>query len=487
MDGSPATPAAHRRFRLGAIAFAVALLLFGLIDVRRRAAVDPDSPRVHKTDLTIFTGAGAAFLADREPYQTANPRGWKYNYPPLFALLLAPLAPLHSQLQALIWFTLSGCFGGLAWREAVLISRDLGVDVRLTPRNQSPHRQLAFLAVAAVALPALNCLQRGQVGLLTLWLLLWGYRRLARASNGRHAFAAGILLALPGVLKVTPALPALAAVAAWGEARRRAGRPSLALAGWSGLLAGAALFLCLVPAAILGWNANLRHLQTWTRSVVGMAVEVDPASSLETPFTLRNQSLSNAAYRCGNWISYALFGGPDDRLVDAVPVPTDRPLLMESPRMERFVLAMRLVLTTLLAAAAWRAATLARPLDLAALFGLACTASLILSPMSRGHYFVLLLPASLWVPLWWNERRAGAGSAGLSLIPPGLVLAHYACLGVAGRAGLLGLGITVWFTIAATALLRCRSRQVDSSAAPDDSSRPLPSRAALPAPPRRAA
>ena len=63
--------------------------VWGLTDVRQRGY--PDVPAEHRTDLTVYTEAGAAFFDGRPPYEVSNPRGWTYLYPPLLAMLLAPL------------------------------------------------------------------------------------------------------------------------------------------------------------------------------------------------------------------------------------------------------------------------------------------------------------------------------------------------------------------------------------------------------------
>ena len=67
----------------------------------------PDQPHLHQTDFTVFTEAGAAFFDGRDPYAVKNPRGWFYLYPPLFALLVSPLASLDSKSQVVVWYIIS--------------------------------------------------------------------------------------------------------------------------------------------------------------------------------------------------------------------------------------------------------------------------------------------------------------------------------------------------------------------------------------------
>ena len=450
MDGADAVAHRLKRFRRLQIGAILVLIAFGVTDVRRRARIDPDRPESHRTDLTIFTGAGAAFLEDDAPYSYANARGWKYAYPPFFALCVAPLAALPTEWQAVVWYVLSCLMLWCAWREAVRISRRLGLGIRLTPANETSGRWIGWAAAAAAALPVLNCLQRGQVGIVYLWLLLWGLRLLLEADRWSEAIVGGVILALPGVVKVTPALPAVCAVGTWSLMQFRSGRHGFACSAPTGLTAGVALFLLLIPSFILGWQANWRHLTTWRESIASMAVEVDPASTLETPYTVRNQNLSNALYRCGNWIDYTFLGGPDDRVIDAVPFNPDHQLAMDAAWVRPSILALRLLLVGVLLATGLRAVLQNDEWSLAALFGLACVLSLIISPMSRGHYFVLLLPAVLWGGGRSDVRQWQLHA--LLWTPAALTLLHYALLDLTGRIGLLGLGMTVWYIVAAVAL-----------------------------------
>ena len=95
----------------------VFLAIWGVLDVRKRAATSEIDFGVHKTDLTVFTRAGAVFYTDRDPYEYENPRFWKYCYLPMLALVMAPLAALGTQDQAVIWYLLSLAFGFGCWVE----------------------------------------------------------------------------------------------------------------------------------------------------------------------------------------------------------------------------------------------------------------------------------------------------------------------------------------------------------------------------------
>ena len=99
------------------LALLAAMTVWGLVDVRGRGSCDPNLPWKHKSDLTVFTEAGAAFFDGRPPYQVRNPRGWSYVYPPVFAMLVPPLHVLPMPDQTTVWFflCLAMCWG--AYRE----------------------------------------------------------------------------------------------------------------------------------------------------------------------------------------------------------------------------------------------------------------------------------------------------------------------------------------------------------------------------------
>jgi hypothetical protein len=443
----------HRRIRWLSLALLVVLTIWGLTDVRQRARIDPENPTAHKTDFTVYTEAGAAFFDGRDPYEVSNPRGWHYLYPPLFAILVAPLASLGSQTQAVVWYfmSLAACFG--VWRElrrlwtCVLSQRT--ADVLSLPR------WLPWLALGAVALPALNCLQRGQVGIVLVYLLLFGLRLTVVHENIFAVFLGGIALALAATIKVTPLLPIgvlvllLLAIALHAKGRYSAaianglarGPMNRALAAATGQGVGLLLFLFFIPALVIGHDANLAHLQTWVKRVganddVGLDNDFNSRSK-------RNQSLDNAVRRLGNRIDFALGGERDDQLVDDL-AQQGTPMPMETPLVDRALRAIKLSLVALLLVVGWRVARRDDVTGLMAVFGLACAATLIVSPISWGHHYVMWLPALVFVPawMWQNGRRALAiGMAEIAFV---LVVSHYVVLDHAGRVGLLGIGAAIW-------------------------------------------
>lgn len=408
---------------------AAALLAWGWFDVRRRGRIDPANPAVHKTDFTIYTEAGAAFHDGRDPYAVKNIRGWEYLYPPLFALLVAPLHRLPPQDQVFVWFLVSSVLGVAAIRECRRISLRCW-DAGGAP--QPPPAWVGPLALLAGLLPLLNALQRGQAGSLVLWSLLAGLALIGAARGPGMRICGGGLLALPIVVKLTPALPVAALLLVLGlSARRRS-----AIEAASGVAAGLLLGFVVVPGLLVGWEANLRHLGRWWT-----AVATNPNLAADTRLVLdsvRNQSLANAL---------RLVFGPEQAWLGSLTV------------------ALNIGVAALLLAALVRSAQRgATGLDAAVVFGLAAVATLVLSPVSWGHHYVLLLPAAAFVPLYLLRIGSACAAKILAMLPAVLVILHYVFLETTGRLGLLGIGTLGWF-VAAAALFVRGPRRLSTAAA----------------------
>ena len=431
------------------MALGVAVIAWGLLDVQRRGRVDQNRPHVHRTDFTAYTEAGGAFFDGRDPYEVTNARGWGYCYPPLFALLVSPLFPLDPQWQVLVWFFISAAVTWGLYRECVRIFTTFAGLVQSKTGRQDLPRWIGWAALAAAALPALNSLQRGQVDMLKLYLVVLGFRTSLTGTTWRAWFVGGIALAAAIVLKITPVLPVgflLLVLVARFVLRRPidalAVRRVAAVTG--GVALGAVAMLFLIPGLIVGWHANLGYLDRFYHDKLLKANDYLEADKTGNQRTLRNQSFSNAVIRLGDFLSYEFLGGPDDRLIDREW--RDAPaMVMDAPGVERVLLAAHGVAALLLVAAGlacvWRRDVLGQ----AATIGLACTAALVVSPISRGSYYAELAPAVLLVPLWLLAQGMPRAAHVMAWIPAALVLGHYIALPIAGRVGLLGIGAATWY------------------------------------------
>jgi Glycosyltransferase family 87 len=455
-------------FRWSLFALAVGFVVWGLVDVRRRGRLDPQHPEVHRTDLTVYTIAGETMLYGGDPYSVANSRGWKYIYPPLFALMVSPLAQLDPQNQVLVWFAVSVLMGWGCLRECVRIAGIVlpGEPVR-GPFGAIPT-WIGAAAVTAAAIPALNCLQRGQTGIAVLYFLLLGFRLLAESRTARGTLLAGIILALPIVLKATPLLPvtfafAQQALAAW-FAPGRASRLIRSGAGVAAVTFGLALFLLFIPAIVIGWQANLQHLGTWWTTVARQEESALSEDYAGDNTTERNQSLTNAVHRFGNWAA-----GEPQPLSGTWPVPTvattpTRP--MDAELVKILLLAIRAGVGCLLLAVGYRTARAGDPLGQAAGFSLAYLATLVVCQIARGHYFVIWLPTVIFTSMWLFRQGRPRSAAWHAIVPAALVMIHYLFLSTAGSIGLLGLGTAFWYASACVSMLRVKPTVEVATATP---------------------
>jgi hypothetical protein len=428
----------------------IGLAIWGRVDVCPRGRIQAGNIEVHRTDFTVFTEAGAAFFDGRNPYRVTNPRGWFYLYPPLFALLVSPLSILDSQSQVGIWYAVSIALGFGCYYESRRLCRLL---IAWNREQRSERREtagppywIATSAGFAVLLPALDCLQRGQLGIALLYPLLLGFRLVLSGRSGLTWLLAGVVLAFPVVVKVVPALPVgFLVLQRWLHALGRRRAPSSvwqAGALSAGVACGGFLFVLAFPAACVGWRSNLNHLQTWVGKVAANS-DVGQEAKFHID-SIRNQSFGNAAH-----LMAASFRGPDsDSSAGVHWLAIDRATAARrrDDHVTRWVVqaGRALVLIALLAAAL--AVYLRRDkAGEAAMYGLASLATLLISPLAWGHYYVMLLPAMLFVPLWLAGRDHAFAARAAATALAMLIWMHYVLMTWSGPIGLLGLGTTLWF------------------------------------------
>src|SRR5262249_6482136 len=89
-------------------------------------------------------------------------------------------------------------------------------------------------------------------------------------------------------------------------------------------------------------------------------------------------------------------------------------------------------------------------------YGLACLASLVVSPLAWGHYYVMPLPAALFGPLWLVRRGYPIAARAVAVGLPVWCWTHYVFMPWIGPIGLLGLGTAFWFVSVCIAALLVR-------------------------------
>jgi hypothetical protein len=391
------------------------LAAYGWLDVRHRARVDR-GPRHHRTDFTVYQAAAKALRDGTDPYEAENPRGYRYAYPPLLAVLLMPLADVAPPNAALVFYAVSmaALLGAL-----VLLSR-LPHPVRDGPLGPRP-----VLAGLLVALPFLHqSFERGQV---TVLLLSLEVAATALAVRGRF-LASGLALAVGGALRLTPLLLAGAIVLGLVAARRLA--PAARFS--AGLLAGLLLCFAVIPAAALGGARALEVTAQW-RDAARRYYGAEPGRLEAFPnvneHRFKNQSPRRVLTTWTGWASGASF----DRERPDLPPETFAAL-------DRVAYGISLAFLLLAAGLGWRRLRDPDARAFAATALLVAFLPVLVTRYAWPTHYVAALPVAAFA---FAGRRSRAVRSGLAAFVAGEALfyaAHLEALEPIGQAGVLLLG-----------------------------------------------
>jgi hypothetical protein len=333
----------------------VAAVLFGgLVEFR--------SAFLHRRmgDLDVFLRAAWAVRSGRDIYTVTDDKGFHYHYPPLFAILLTPLADppagadrawtLPYAVSVALWYAFSvACLiVAIRWLAAAL------------DEGGRPWSALRIVPLVA-CLPAIGgSLMRGQVDLLLL-LLLCG---MTVAALERRSFAAGMWLAAAIALKVIPAY--LLIYPLW----RRDGR-------WlAGCAAGLAVFLGVIPAAVFGPKQTIAYYQEW------QTVLLRPALTQGGDQTRANELTNVTATDSQSFLAVLHNTLHPDRT-------TRPPTAAVCVRLTHWAIGGELTLLLLMAGRRARG-----PAVEVLRLGNLMILMILLSPVCHLHYFALLLPAA---------------------------------------------------------------------------------------------
>lgn len=464
---------AEIRFRDVAIVLVIALAVWGYVDVRKRGRVVPGREDAHMTDFTVYTAAGAAFFNGQDPYEVTNVRKWYYLYPPLFAILVSPLSSFATEDQVSIWFIISvaAAFGCYFECRKIWNGLDAQRDRSGVEKPNIPARLIGSCAALTILLPALECLQRGQLGIALVYPLLLGYRLVLTGSARSVRILGGFVLAAPVVMKLVPALPVgFSIVQLWGnwfftkkiEALRgddsrgesTQGDPARSAFAVSAAFAfGVFFFAFLFPAACVGGRNTIKHTKTWLHKMV-FNQDAGQANKFDID-TGTNQSLSNASFL----LAAKLRGGPvadfnkqsrNDWMNTVREIARRR-------RADHFtrdlVLAARVVVLALLSLLSLLAIRRGDLAGQAATFGLASAAIVLVSPVAYRHYFVFMLPAALFAPRVLALAGRTKTAIVAAIFPAALTWIYFLTKQWTGAYGMEGLGIAAWYFGVVAAIL----------------------------------
>jgi alpha-1,2-mannosyltransferase len=342
-------------------------------------------------DLEVFLRAGWAVRAGADIYAIIDSKGFHYHYPPLFAILMAPLAdpPPGQQgwyvpyaVSVGVWYALSVlCLvPAVHWLASALEETSPDPAVRSQPRG-CPRWWLLRLLPLLTCLPAVaSSLARGQVSVLLL-LLLCG---MAAALLRRRPWQAGLWLAGAVCLKVIPAFLVLYPL------YRRDWR---CLAGCA---AGLVVGLGVIPAAVFGPARTLSYYREWTRVLVrpalGTGTDRSRARELIDVTATESQSFQAILH---NTLHLERYTRP----------PQAAPWVVRT----HWLLGAGLTGMTLLLG--WRRPEGDAPASVLT-FGALVVLMNLLSPVCHLHYFCLSLPLAMGlVAASWERNGARLGTA----------------------------------------------------------------------------
>lgn len=417
--------------RTGLWILLIAVFVFG-------AAVESRSAFLKRrmTDADDFFRAAWAVRAGVDLYDIVDTNGWHYNYPPFFAIILAPLANpppgadragmLPYEVSVALWYLFSVvCLGiGVHWLASAVESSLKGRLASKPPRGCARWWALRIIPVL-VCLPSIGrTLSRGQVNLF-VFMLFCGLVAAKRRS------LAGACLAVAASIKLFPVYLGLYPL--W----RRDWRCIV------GCLAGFFCCLVLVPVLVMGPTRTVESYGKFLTVLIGPAFGGGVDKS-------RADELLNAT-------------GTDSQsfmvLIQNSLHPTlhrweRSPVILPWVRWAHWVLSALLTGITL-----WfgRRVRTGDVISNVLFSGSLIVVMLPISPVSHTHYFVFALPLVMGLTAHsWESNQAPRLSGGtkalfgihlaanLLSLPPGMELFKYLGLSFYGTiilwvAGLLAL------------------------------------------------
>ena len=327
-------------------------------------------------DFAPYYRGAVALVRGLDPYDLATTdaigkelgvteaEGFRYLYPPVFALLASPLAALPYPAAKAVWCALN---------VALLLGTIFLLPGAVVPNPQPAERRLV-LFLAAAFLPVLETLRLGQANLIPLFLAVFALHALGRGRPVSAGFAVG----LASATKVTPA--ALLGLFLF----RRQWRAFLS----GGASAAALLVLGFAVCPSESFGSFRGHVLTW--------------------YARGHASVSNQSPQ--GFFLRALTGAASPQSPD----PSD-PATQTAAALAR-VVALAVLATVGLVLLRKRRATLAEE------FGLVLSTLPLVSAITWVHHLVLLLPAFAAVFLGLvREGTPPRGKAALAIVAYALV------------------------------------------------------------------
>lgn len=409
------------------------LALIGLLAVVAASSAKQLRRTATRGDVDVYLHGARLALAGEDIYARPEPRGRQYYlYLPLLAFLFTPLTRVPFPATVVLWTALNAI---LAWWIVTAFFRAMTG----RPYSSLPAKARWVIGGAAILMTLRAILYHLALGQANLAVMAVAILGLVMYASGRQA-AAGAAIGLALVLKII-ALPVSIPFLILGRVRVVAG-----IAG--GVLAG-----LLVPAILFGFDRNLAYIWYWVNDV--LLATGDLRHTRYWPLNM-NFSLAAQVYRFfgdvtafehrGTLYSVTLFRLPD-------------PVLHAATRLVPAATGLAIALY------AWLHRRHAPLVGFWGAVALAFCLAPVFSVLSHKHYYVMLLPAHLYVVyLWYSLRLADRWFRGLVVASFALAIASTTLFGFAGVI-VSNLGGLVWGAILlAAAIFRAGPRAMRCTA-----------------------
>ena len=192
---------------------------------------------IERTDFTVYTEAARHALAGMDIYTAENSRGWRYVYPPIFAIMMIPLYLMPLSMASLGWCAISFLCIWLIYKYCLDF---------LHPKSAQ-----VYAAIFVFGVPLIGGIMRGQVSILVSLLVISSVIFFSKEKD----FLAGVLLACATMLKVYPA-------AMLGY--------FVIYKNWKSLYGFTLTILVLgllIPVCVLGIQGTIDNYQSWINTI----------------------------------------------------------------------------------------------------------------------------------------------------------------------------------------------------------------------------
>lgn len=335
-------------------------------------------------DADCFFRAGWAAKVGKSIYEVTDPNGWHYNYPPLFAITMIPLAdpPPGENRDGCLPYPISISI----FYKVSLLSLFLGVfSLARAYEKQFPvvfenlrikkWYYLRIFAIVVCLSPIAHTLMRGQVNLFLLMMicLAIGFQM----SN--NSFLSGIMIAGSICLKVFPVF--LLIVPVWRKDYKQL----------AGCLVGLVLGLVVIPVSVMGVEKTKTAYSDFYNVLIGPSLGISGDNTRGVELTNLNST--------------------DNHSVLAFLHGIEHPDFSKKPAKPSLVIKIVHILMSILFLG-WLLWSKGLPKKGSAMedshfLALASLLMVLICPVSHSQYFVLALPLvmSILVFSWFSSKR----------------------------------------------------------------------------------